>query len=217
MMTSDDFKRQVEVHVPGLKTDWLISRVAFFGSADVSSESRIYREAFECAKLLAERGKIIINGGGPGIMQASTEGAEAVGGKTIGVTLHPLDDDLLEFEGQSPNNHLTLEIKTQNYIERLFGLLSQADIFVCFRGGTGTLSEWATAWLVGHLYYGRHKPIVLYGSFWFDVMEAINANFLVGEKERNIYRIVENKEQLLAVIEGLERELQVLREEQEKK
>ena len=45
-------------------------------------------------------------------------------------------------------------------------------------------------------------------------MENINCNFLIGEKERNIYRIVENKEQLFAVIEGLERELQVLREEQ---
>ena len=40
----------------------------------------------------------------------------------------------------------------------MFGLMSQSDLFICFRGGTGTLSEWATAWLLAHLYYGHHKP-----------------------------------------------------------
>ncbi len=211
---NQEFLRQAAVYVPELKTNWMLDRVAFFGSADVPIESKIYQDAYACAQLLAKNGKIIVNGGGPGIMQASTQGAASVGGQTIGVTLNPDKDDLPEFEGESNNNRLTLQYKTKNYIERMFGLLSQADVFVCFRGGTGTLSEWATAWLLAHLYYGRHKPLVLYGNFWFEVMENINNNFLIGEKERNIYRIVENKEQLLAVIQGLERELQVLREAQ---
>ncbi len=211
----EEFRRQAGVYVPGLKTNWRLDRVAFFGSADISIESKLYQDAYACAYLLAQHGKIIVNGGGPGIMQASTQGAAAAGGKTIGVTLNPDKDELPEFEGESAGNRLTLQYKTKNYIERMFGLLSLADVFVCFRGGTGTLSEWATAWLLAHLYYGRHKPLILYGHFWFDVMENINCNFLIGEKERNIYRIVENKEQLLAVIEGLERELQVLREEQQ--
>lgn len=213
--STEEFRRQAEVYVPDLKTNWKLDRVAFFGSADIPIESQLYQDAYDCAKLLAQHGKIIVNGGGPGIMQASTQGAEVVGGKTIGVTLNPDRDELPEFEGESSGNRLTLQYKTKNYIERMFGLLSLADVFVCFRGGTGTLSEWATAWLLAHLYYGRHKPLILYGSFWFDVMENINCNFLIGEKERNIYRIVENKAQLLAVIEGLEKELQVIRESQE--
>lgn len=205
------FIQQTKVYVPQLKTDWHLDRVAFFGSADVSPDHPVYQDAYACAQQLASHGKIIVNGGGPGVMQASTQGAESVGGKIIGVTLHNIKD-LPEFEGQSKDNHLTLEIKTKNYIERMFGLMSQADVFVCFYGGTGTLSEWATAWLLAHLYYGNHKPLVLYGSFWFEVMESINRNFLIGEKERNVYRIVENKNQLVAVIEGLEKEYQVLLE-----
>ncbi len=203
--------QQTRVHVPRLKTDWHLDRIAFFGSADIGPEHPVYQDAFACAQELASHGKIIVNGGGPGVMQASTQGAESVGGQIIGVTLYN-PKDLPEFEGQSKDNHLTLEIRTRNYIERMFGLMSQADAFVCFYGGTGTLSEWATAWLLAHLYYGNHKPLVLYGSFWFDVMEAINRNFLIGEKERNVYRIVENKNQLIAVIEGLEKEYQVLLE-----
>lgn len=214
MSSTQDFFRQAAVYMPDLKTNWKLDRVAFFGSADIPSESPLYQEAFACAKLLAQHGKIIVNGGGPGIMQASTQGAESVGGQTIGVTLNPDKEDMPEFEGEASGNRLTLQYKTKNYIERMFGLLALADVFVCFRGGTGTLSEFSTAWLLAHLYYGRHKPLILYGNFWFEVMENINCNFLIGEKERNIYRIVENKEQLFAVIEGLERELQVLREEQ---
>ena len=210
--TSDEeFLKQTRVHVPQLKTDWRLERIAFFGSADIGPEHPVYQDAFACAQELARHGKIIVNGGGPGVMQASTQGATSVDGKIIGVTLSNRKD-LPEFEGQSPDNHLTLEIKSKNYIERMFGLMTQADAFVCFYGGTGTLSEWATAWLLAHLYYGNHKPLVLYGSFWFEVMEVINRNFMIGEKERNVYRIVENKNQLVAVIEGLEKEYQVLLE-----
>ncbi len=214
MIQNKDFVNQTKVYVPTLKTNWTLQRVAFYGSADVAIESQLYQEAYQAAQLLAQHGKIIVNGGGPGVMQASTQGAESVGGQTIGVTLNPDKDDLPEFEGQAKDNRLTLEIKTKTYIERMFGLMTQADVFVCFRGGTGTLSEWATAWLLAHLYYGHHKPVILYGGFWFEVMDVINDNFMIGEKERNVYRIVENKNQLLAVIEGLEKELAVLKETQ---
>lgn len=211
-----EFLKQTKIYLPQLKTNWQISRIAFFGSADISSDSELYTQVFDCAKHLAENGKIIVNGGGPGVMQASTEGAIAGGGKTIGVTLNPPKNDMPEFEGQSGKNHLTLEIKSRNYIERMFGLMTQSDLFICFRGGTGTLSEWATAWLLAHLYYGNHKPIILFGGFWYEVMEVINGNFMIGEKERNVYRIVENKEQLMAVIEGIEREYQVHLGQQQK-
>jgi uncharacterized protein (TIGR00725 family) len=211
------FLRETKIYVPQLKTNWRLDRVAFFGSADIHVDSQLYKEVYECAQLLAQHGRIIVNGGGPGVMQASTQGAESVGGKTIGVTLHADKDDLPEFEGQAAGNNLTLEIATRNYIDRMFGLMTQADVFVCFRGGTGTLSEWATAWLLAHLYYGHHKPMVLYGEFWFEVMDLINESFMIGEKERNVYRVVENKNQLLAVLEGLEREYRVLMEMQEHK
>ena len=140
-----EFLKQTKIYLPQLKTNWQISRIAFFGSADISSDCELYQQVFACAKHLAENGKIIVNGGGPGVMQASTEGALAGGGKTIGITLNPPKNDMPEFEGQSGKNHLTLEIKSRNYIERMFGLMSQSDLFICFRGGTGTLSEWATA------------------------------------------------------------------------
>ena len=61
----------------------IISRIAFFGYADAKPKSELYNQAYNTAKLLAENGFTIVNGGGPGVMDASTKGAEAGGGDTV--------------------------------------------------------------------------------------------------------------------------------------
>ena len=186
------------VLVPRLKTDWDLTEVAFFGSADIEPEDPLYQEAMAAAQLLAENGKIIVNGGGPGIMEASTRGAAAAGGETLGITFYP--EDMPAFEGRDNGNLVDKEIKTTNYIERMMALLSESDVFVCFKGGTGTLSEWSTAWLLAHLYYPNHKPLFLYGDFWEEFLQKAEELFMIGEEERLVYKIVKSKEELLDAI-----------------
>jgi predicted Rossmann-fold nucleotide-binding protein len=148
---------------------------------------------------------VVINGGGPGIREAATRGAKAGGGKTLAVTFYP--EDLPEFEGRDGQNIVDKEIKTANYIERMFGLMDNADLFVCFKGGTGTLSEWATAWLLAHLYYGNHKPLILYGHFWHEYMDMTHKHFMIGYKEAKVYRIVENLEEFKVALRIFEEEM----------
>ncbi len=54
----------------------MIKNVAFFGFADAKPEGELYKSAFDTAKLFAQKGYTIVNGGGPGVMDASTKGAE---------------------------------------------------------------------------------------------------------------------------------------------
>ena len=63
--------------------------IAFLGGADFKPGDQTYTDAYMTAKYLAQMGLTIYNGGGPGVMRASTEGAKSVGGKVIGVTYHP--------------------------------------------------------------------------------------------------------------------------------
>ena len=197
-------KTQITVPKPSLHCD--ITNVAIFGSADVDELHPLYSEVFTAARYLAYQGKVIINGGGPGVMDAATKGAQSAGGKTLVVTFYP--KDMPEFEGRFYENNADKEIKTANYVERMFGLMEHADIFICFQGGTGTLSEWSTAWLLAHLYYGNHKPLILYGAFWEDVMKVIDEHFFIGEKEHEIYRIVKNEEEMIKAITMFEKEMQ---------
>lgn len=197
---------ETQIKIPKTKQTCIIKNVAVFGSADVDELHPLYQEAFKIARYLAYHDKVIINGGGPGVMDAATKGAQAGGGKTIGVTFYP--KDMPEFEGRFTDNRVDKEIKTANYVERMFGLMDQADIFICFQGGTGTLSEWTTAWLLAHLYYGNHKPLILYGGFWKKVMAVINENFFIGDKEKSVYKVAENEDELVAALNEFEDELE---------
>lgn len=196
---------KTQIKIPTPQQHCTIKNIAIFGSADVDPEHPLYKETFKIARYLAYHDKVVVDGGGPGVMDAATKGAQSAGGTTLAVTFYP--KDMPEFEGRFHDNTVDKEIKTANYIERMFGLMEHADAFVCFRGGTGTLSEWATAWLMAHLYYGNHKPLILYGEFWEDLMKVIYDHFLVGEKERSIYKIVKNQKELIEALDYFEKEL----------
>ncbi len=182
-----------------------IEKVAFFGSADIEQDHEVCQKVYKAAQTLAKQGKVIVNGGGPGVMEAATRGAESVQGDTVAITFYP--DDMPEFEGRDEGNVVDVEVQTANYIERMFSLIYYADLFICFRGGTGTLSEWTTAWLLAHLYHGKHKPLILYGEFWFEVIEVIKKHFFVGEKETEVFKIVTSQEELSQAIKDFEQEI----------
>jgi len=182
-----------------------IDKIAFFGSADLKDDDLICQEAYLAAQYVARKGKIVVNGGGPGVMGAASRGARSVGGKTLAVTFYP--EEMPEFEGRAANNVVDQEIRTANYIERMFSLIDNSHLFVCFKGGTGTLSEWATAWLLAHLHYGNHKPLILYGEFWHEVLAAIHKHFLIGYRESKVYRIVENLEEFKVALKLFEEEV----------
>jgi len=185
--------------------DKLIQKIAFFGDSAVDEGDPVYKDAYEAAKVLASAGYTIVNGGGPGVMNASTEGAESVHGTTISVTFYP--ENATGFEGRYARNVTDKEIVTKDYIERMFGLMENADLFIMFKGGSGTISELGTAWVLAKLYYGHHKPFILFGSFWRQIVNTLEKNLNIDEKELDVFRIVEKQEELIPVIDKFEKEL----------
>ena len=180
----------------------VFKKVAFFGDAAVLPKSGYYQSAYYAAQKLARLGYTIVNGGGPGIMDAATRGAESVGGKTESVTFYP--EHATGFEGRYLSNVTDKEIRTHNYIERMFKLMEESDIFLIFQGGTGTLSELGAAWVLAKLYYGHHKPFILVGSFWRPVIGAIHDNLLIDVKEMDVFKIADSVEEIVPMMKQLE-------------
>lgn len=185
-----------------------IRNVAIFGFADAHEDRKVFKDAFATAKLLAENGYTIVNGGGPGVMKAATLGAKEASGRVIGVTFYPKDAPY--FEGRDKSNPIDQEIKTRNYLERTLKLLDIGDICVIFKGGTGTVSEFGMAWGLARLYFGHHKPFILFGSFWHEILEAIAKNMYIRGEEIKVYRIVDAPEEVLEEIKKFEGEEQSL-------
>lgn len=179
-----------------------IKTVSCLGFAGALPHDRVYTDAFEVGKILAENGYAVADGGGPGVMRAATEGAESVQGKTIGVTFYP--KDITSFEGRDLNNKFDKEIKTKNYLERTLKLLEVGQAYVIFKGGVGTISEFGMAWELASLYSGHAKPLILYGKFWEKIMVALVSQMIMRPDNLQVYRVVESPEEVVAALNMFE-------------
>ncbi len=184
-----------------------IRQVAIFGSSHTEENSALYNEAFAVCKRLAEAGYVVADGGGPGVMRAASLGAKAGGGKVIGVTFQA--KQIMHFEGRDLLNKIDIEIKTKNYLERTLTLLKAGQVYVIFNGGTGTISEFGMAWGLAKLYFGHHKPLILYGKFWENVIQAFKKNMILRPEELEVYKIVDSPDAVLQAILDFEHELKL--------
>jgi len=178
-----------------------ILRVGFFGDADIKANSDTYKNAYNTAKLLAENGYIVVNGGGLGIMGAATSGAVAGNGKVELVVMDPkfVPDN---YEGIDEDN-LKYSSKTyweKSYPERLNKLVEIADAFVVFKGGTGTLSEVGLIWENAKFEYGHHEPVIFVGKEWREIIHLIEKNMNYEAIEKRVVTVVDSPNEVLEIL-----------------
>ena len=166
----------------------LEKRVAIFGYSEANPEDQLYKDAFHTAKLLAENGFVVVDGAGPGVMRAASEGAKIANGRTIGVTFEAAG--MTNFEGRDPKNPVDEEIILPNYVERTLKLMELGDAYIIFNGGTGTVSEFGMAWGLAKLHFGHHKPLVLFGGWWHEILESMGKHMMIRDSALKVYRIV---------------------------
>lgn len=184
-----------------------IEQIAIFGSAHSADDSELSKEVFKVSKLLAETGYIVVDGGGPGVMRAATMGAKEGNGKVIGIILE--EDPNMHYEGRDPQNLFDIEIKAKNYVERTISLMREGQMYVIFQGGTGTISEFGMAWGLAKLYFGHHKPLILYGKYWEKIINVFKENMILTPEELEVYKIVDSPEGVLKAILEFEEELEL--------
>lgn len=183
-----------------------IVNVAIFGFADASTNGRLFNQVVEVTEALAASGYTVVDGGGPGVMRAATIGAKKGGGKVIGVTLE--GEKIPHFEGKDPQNLFDKEIRTKTYIERTLALMKTGQVYIVFKGATGTISEFGMAWGLAGIYFGHHKPLILYGQFWKKIIEAFRENMLLRPEELKVYKIVDSPQEVLRAIKEFEDEIE---------
>jgi uncharacterized protein (TIGR00725 family) len=182
-----------------------IRAVTCFGWSESRPGDAVYEAARQTAHLLAEHGVTIVSGGFGGEMEAAARGAKEGGGRAIGVTFYPTLATRFE-AGDTATKYLDQEIKTTTYLERTLKLIALGDAFVCFNGGTGTISEWGMAWGLARIYYGRHKPLVLYGKFWQDVVRVVETKMHIRPEEKKVFRIVSAPAQAVRALMSFDRQ-----------
>lgn len=175
-----------------------IKSLTFFGSSEGKPGDAHFDAAFNTANEVARIGIEVVNGGGPGVMYAATLGATQGGGKVT--TVYYVPKYATTFEGIATYNIATHEFKKQNYIERTKKLLELGDAYIIFKGGTGTISEFGMAWGLARLYFGHHKPLLLYGDFWQDIIDQFKRTMRIRSEDLKVFQIVRSPEEVIKAI-----------------
>jgi uncharacterized protein (TIGR00730 family) len=214
---------QLELLKPQMMLDELgiRSTVVLFGGARIpdpvkadpvakpglAALSPYYEEARRFAKAITERSLqtygqelVICTGGGPGVMEAGTRGADEAGGHSIGLNI------VLPHE-QAPNSYVTpdLSFNFHYFAIRKMHFLMRARAICVFPGGFGTLDEMFEALTL--IQTGRMKrlPFLLFGrAFWESVLnwQALADAQVISPGDLNLFQFVETAEEALAALDA---------------
>lgn len=167
--------------------------ITVFGSSLPREGEPAYREAYEVGRRLAEAGYVLCNGGTGGTMQAAARGAREAGGRTIGITM-----DI--YIGDAPNTWLDEEVRVADLFARLQRLILPASGFICLRGGSGTLAEWALTWTLLASGLIPPVPLILLGDEWGALLGLVRAKMINRERDWQFVRVARDVDEALALL-----------------
>lgn len=167
----------------------------------VLAKSHYYEVAREFGRLVSATNKtangqhrVVVTGGGPGIMEAVNRGAFDLSAKSVGFNIS------LPHE-QYPNPYITPELcfNFHYFAMRKLHFLLRAKALVAFPGGYGTFDELFEVLTLVQTRKIKPIPVVLVGeSYW---RQAVNLDFLVDEgvidqEDRELFWFAETAQEI---------------------
>jgi uncharacterized protein (TIGR00730 family) len=147
--------------------------ITVFGGSQPKPDSPAYTQAYELGKLLGSAGHTVLTGGYMGTMEAVSRGANEAGGHVIGVTCA----DIEAWRGSHANAWVKEERRFATLQERLNELIQACDAAIALPGGPGTLAEIALTWNLMIVDSIPHKPLILVGNGWKNVLDTFQQEF----------------------------------------
>jgi len=147
--------------------------ISVFGSSQILPDNTLFKDAIQAGGLMAGKGLGIINGGYQGIMEAVSQGAQAMGGDVLGVTCSL-------FRYATPNPYLTEEVKEPTLYNRLEKLVEKPDAYLIFPGSTGTLAEVILA-MEACSKFNTPRPLIFWTEYWKPFIDQVTKILLVGD------------------------------------
>ncbi|MHC4679594.1 MAG: LOG family protein [Planctomycetota bacterium] len=143
----------------------------------------------------------VCSGGGSGIMEAASKGAELAGGKSIGfnITL-PLEQFL--------NPYITPELRFDfhYFFIRKFWFLYYAKALIGFPGGFGTMDEvFELLTLLQTRKIQKQVPVVLFDrTFWNEVIDfrTLQEYGVIGSADLRLFKIIDDVDEAFEYITG---------------
>ena len=168
-------------------------RVAVFGGAWVEEEEPEHLQARRLGRLAAEAGLEVVNGGYGGIMAAVSRGAVEAAGTVLGVTVGSFSEQV------AVNRWLTHEVEARDLFAR-FPLICDAEAWVAFPGGVGTLAEVALCWNLVQTGSVEARPLVIVGERWDRALSGFRDLLLAEGVHFDLIRSAASPEAVMEIV-----------------
>lgn len=189
-------KRAAETATNRLRIKKPMNRViTSFGSAFIKENDSLFKEITEIGKVIGQCGWSVCSGGYYGSMEAISKGVKSAGGKTTGIGV----------KGWTaiPNQYIDEAILMPNLMERIVELVTIADAYIIFKGGTGTLVEISVALELMNKNAMPQKPMIFYTDFWKNVIEILKPDSpaLKNLIEKNV-NFISSPDEITGILQG---------------
>ena len=174
--------------------------IAVYCSSSNKVDDIYKEEAKKVGNLLAKKEiRLVYGGGNMGLMGVLSNSAINSGGDVYGVITNHLIE--IEKRNDSLNNIKIVETMHERKIE----MYNNADAFLIFPGGIGTLEEFFEIYSWKQLRLHK-KPIFIYNfnDFWrvlFTLLENIIKKDFAGENMKEAYKVINNYSDLTKELE----------------
>ncbi|MCW5889449.1 MAG: TIGR00730 family Rossman fold protein [bacterium] len=184
-----------------------VRKVSAFGSARTPPGTPTYRTAAEFSRRIAERGYMIITGGGNGIMRACQEGAGRERSFGFNIRL-PFEQGANEFISNDPKL-----VTFRYFFTRKLMFIKEADALVLFPGGFGTHDEGYEALTLAQTGKSHPMPIVFVdaprGTYWKTWQRYVDEHLLrkglISPDDLALFKVTTDVDEAVEEITGFYR------------
>ncbi len=167
---------------------------------NLEANAKYYTEAREFARLASRysattynKEMVVTTGGGPGVMEAGSRGADDVGAPSIGLNI------VLPHE-QAPNEYVTPDLcfNFHYFAIRKMHFLMRAKAIAVFPGGFGTMDEMFEALTLIQTQRMEPVPFLLFGKdFWNRVIkfDELAAQGTISPSDLDLFHYVDTAEE----------------------
>lgn len=178
-------------------------KVTIFGSARLQEDHPAYEKCRYFAQQLAQKGYMVITGGGGGIMHAGNEGAGADNSFAANIRL-PFEQDTNPVMENSRN-----VVVYKYFFNRKVAFLKEASAVALFPGGFGTFDEAMEALTLAQTGKTVPVPLVLIdednGDFWENWFQFLRSTLLkkglISGEDFSLFTITRDADEAVRIID----------------
>lgn len=181
--------------------------IGFLGLSHAQPNFKIMQKLTELATKLATVSDEFIIDSAKGYAKSIFDSAKMADIDLTGMYLKPFYASFSDEAELGEYSKFTAVMFSSNS-QKIKTILKESDLIIIPEiAGLNNIATLLEVWSISNMYYGIHKPIILLGKDWSNVLTTLKTLFKLNDNDLKALSICENPEDALVAIESLKKEV----------